>query len=261
MHVALEQPKFVPVGGGRASTAFAACEEADEKAIFQNARVANQIALAMPAQLAMPKPLTLEEQVDQFRERAKALPKPGVPDASNGQLPPPCAPLDAESLTPSLAKDLFELLLRPDCPSPAVSKRLCLRILLAAIDHLATGGPVVDVPLPTGSQRSVIVGDTHGQLQDVLTILLEYGLPSTSNRYVFNGDIADRGRNALEIFLLLLVYQLADPKCMYINRGNHEQRDLNERPFTAGGGFAWEVRGKYPHDENLVELFQRIFNA
>ena len=42
------------------------------------------------------------------------------------------------------------------------------------------------------------------------------------------------GKNALEIFLLLLVYQLAEPRAIYINRGNHEQRDLNERPFTAG---------------------------
>ena len=32
-----------------------------------------------------------------------------------------------------------------------------------------------------------------------------------------------------------------------MNRGNHEQRDLNERPFANGGGFAWEVRRKYPH--------------
>ena len=42
-----------------------------------------------------------------------------------------------------------------------------------------------------------------------------------------------------------------------MNRGNHEQRDLNERPFAQGGGFAWECRAKYPHDENLIELFQR----
>ena len=257
MHIQLDAPKFIPVNGGHGTTAFAICEEADEKAIFQNAKVANQISLAMPPPLAMPAPLTLEQKVDKFRDKAKALPKPGVPDASNGQLPPPCAPLDAESLTTSLAKDLFELLLRPDCPSPAVSKRLCLRILLAAIDHLATGGPVVDVPLPTGSQRSVIVGDTHGQLQDVLTILLEYGLPSMSNRYVFNGDIADRGPNACEIFLLVLLYQLLVPGSLVVTRGNHEAADINERPASMGGGFLDEVQAKYDHD--TFELFQLYF--
>ena len=119
-----------------------------------------------------------------------------------------------------------------------------------------------DVPAPTGpSEKLRVCGDTHGQLQDVLWIFDEHGEPSRNNAYLFNGDIADRGKHALEIFLLLLAYQLADPRSIYINRGNHEQRDLNERPFTAGGGFAWELRGKYPHDENLVELFQRLFNA
>ena len=53
--------------------------------------------------------------------------------------------------------------------------------------------------------------------------------------------------------------QLAEPTSIYINRGNHEQRDLNERPFQNGGGFAWELREKYPHDEHLIEFFQRAF--
>ena len=60
-----------------------------------------------------------------------------------------------------------------------------------------------------------------------------------------------------EIFMLLLAFKLACPEAVFMNRGNHEQRDLNERPFAQGGGFAWECRAKYPHDENLIELFQR----
>ena len=36
-------------------------------------------------------------------------------------------------------------------------------------------------------------------------------------------------------------------------------QDLNERPFSGGGGFSWEVRGKYPKDERLLDLFQRLF--
>ena len=57
--------------------------------------------------------------------------------------------------------------------------------------------------------------------------------------------------------MLLLAFRLACPEAVFMNRGNHEQRDLNERPFAQGGGFAWECRAKYPHDENLIELFQR----
>ena len=66
--------------------------------------------------------------------------------------------------------------------------------------------------------------------------------PAPGNGYLFNGDMADRGANAVEIFMLLLAYKLACPEIIFMNRGNHEQRDLNERPFANGGGFAWECR-------------------
>ena len=36
-------------------------------------------------------------------------------------------------------------------------------------------------------------------------------------------------------------------------------RPLPRRPFANGGGFAWEVRAKYPHDELLIDLFQNLF--
>ena len=68
------------------------------------------------------------------------------------------------------------------------------------------------VPAPTSKhERLRVCGDTHGQLNDVLWIFDEHGEPSPTNAYLFNGDIADRGSHALDIFLLLLTYQLADP--------------------------------------------------
>lgn len=189
--------------------------------------------------------------------------------------------------------------------------------------------------------RVLVCGDTHGQLQDVMVIFEELGLPAPGNVYLFNGNIADRGHNATEvraeaeralvvakggpfdaaaaaatataatdpvpalvakasntnthyapsrpqIFLLLLAFKLARPSIVHINRGNHEQvtplhrppprharlhphpcshlrpapsppvptpcsrlrppathtcaqRDLHERHFANGGGFAWET--------------------
>ena len=47
-----------------------------------------------------------------------------------------------------------------------------------------------------------VVGD-HGQLQDLLTIFTINGLPSETNRYFFNGDFVDRGRQGVEIVLIL----------------------------------------------------------
>merc|ERR1719424_84283 len=115
------------------------------------------------------------------------------------------------------------------------------------------------VPPPDKGERLYVCGDTHGQLQDVLWIFELHKEPAPGNAFLFNGDMADRGANAVEIFMLLLTYKLASPGTVYMNRGNHEQRDLNERPFANGGGFAWEVRRKYPHDELLIDLFQNLF--
>ena len=73
-----------------------------------------------------------------------------------------------------------------------------------------------------------VLGDTHGQLNDVLWLFHEHGPPSSTRTYLFNGDIADRGDNAVEILLLLCAYKLVWPESVYINRGNHEARDMNE---------------------------------
>lgn len=73
------------------------------------------------------------------------------------------------------------------------------------------------------------------------------------HRYIFNGDIADRGTSAVEIFLLLFAFKLHCPESVIINRGNHESADMNEVY-----GFAKEVRTKY--GGVLYQRFQDIFH-
>lgn len=101
-----------------------------------------------------------------------------------------------------------------------------------------------NVEVPFGGQ-TVVVGDTHGQLEDVLTIFLAHGTPSSRNRYIFNGDIADRGPNACEIFMLLFAFFIEDPDCLIITRGNHEDEEMNKLSSEEGGGFHEEVLQKY----------------
>ena len=72
--------------------------------------------------------------------------------------------------------------------------------------------------------------------------------------YLVNGDVADRGGHAVEIYLLLFGYMLACPGCVMVNRGNHESFDMNIRGFHEGGGFAAEVAKKY--DPEMFALFQ-----
>ncbi|KAF8819114.1 serine/threonine protein phosphatase, partial [Cardiosporidium cionae] len=102
-------------------------------------------------------------------------------------------------------------------------------------------GAVFNVEIPSRTDcRLILVGDVHGQLNDVLWLFYKFGPPSSSTIYVFNGDIADRGKYAVEIFLILFSFKLVCPESVVINRGNHESSDMNEVY-----GFAREVRHKY----------------
>ncbi|CAD7951185.1 unnamed protein product [Amoebophrya sp. A25] len=91
--------------------------------------------------------------------------------------------------------------------------------------------------------RTIVVGDTHGQLEDVLWIFYKNGLPSPSNAYLFNGDIADRGFYATEIFALLFGFMVLYPSSVDMNRGNHEDETINLDPHC--GGFYEENIQKY----------------
>eukprot|EP01048_Picozoa_sp_COSAG05_P031224 COSAG05_NODE_11288_length_521_cov_0.649289_1_plen_114_part_10 len=86
------------------------------------------------------------------------------------------------------------------------------------------GGAVIDIPPPGRGGKIVVIGDTHGQLQDFLWILNKQGLPSPRSKtvYVINGDIADRGEKATEIFLIVFALKLLYPDNIFFTRGNHE---------------------------------------
>lgn len=255
-----EQPAL-PQSKDEAVEVFNQLEESDEQALHSSAhrhtleveqkfeeKFKRKMSISCN-ELVKPPP-TIEERVEEYRLIAQDLPAPTAAQSDSV--------LDADEITPDLADQLYKLLLSQNCPSPPVSKRLLYKVLLASIDRMDAAGPVVDVPLPEGPSRQIVVGDTHGQLEDVLTIFLNHGPPSATNRYVFNGDVADRGPNAVEIFLLILMYALAMPGAVWVTRGNHEARDINERPAGQGGGFCDEVRAKY--DSDAFELFQLLFN-
>ena len=242
--------------------AFNSFEEADEKALQRSESLLSRISLGMGMTLAETQ--ASDEAFDGLLEAYAGFMSiyrsmPGIGDEegpASGRSWSKWIGLDTAPYSSTTAGEFFELLLTPDCPP--IPQKLLFRLLLDSIEALRDTGPVVEIPTPAkANERQIVVGDTHGQLQDVLHVMLTHGKPSASNRYVFNGDIADRGPCAVEIFALVLLFQLSVPESTWVTRGNHEARDINERPASAGGGFRDEVLAKY--DLQTYELFQLYF--
>lgn len=111
--------------------------------------------------------------------------------------------------------------------------------------------PLVRLNLPS-TARLAIIGDIHGQLNDLIRVLQMHGPPSEDNQYLFNGDFVDRGPNSVEVLLVLYAWKVAAPDYVHLNRGNHEDHALN-----VSHGFFHEVMAKYDHE--LYYAFQMSF--
>ena len=78
----------------------------------------------------------------------------------------------------------------------------------------------VDIPV-------YIVGDIHGNIFDLMRILIMAGPPPQS-RFLFLGDYIDRGQYSIECITLLLALNIKYPNHLYLLRGNHEFQRVNE---------------------------------
>uniref|UniRef100_A0A8C5U3A5 Serine/threonine-protein phosphatase with EF-hands n=1 Tax=Malurus cyaneus samueli TaxID=2593467 RepID=A0A8C5U3A5_9PASS len=87
------------------------------------------------------------------------------------------------------------------------------------------------------------------------SLLFQNGLPSPSKSYVFNGDFVDRGKQSLEILIILFTFLLIYPKEVHLNRGNHEDHMVNLRyAFRVGLNTMLRVHGK-----KILRMFQNVF--
>uniref|UniRef100_A0A914XXZ8 Serine/threonine-protein phosphatase n=1 Tax=Panagrolaimus superbus TaxID=310955 RepID=A0A914XXZ8_9BILA len=97
------------------------------------------------------------------------------------------------------------------------------------------------------------VGDLHGQYSDLLRVFKRCGLPFSGEKFLFLGDIVDRGKHSLECLVLLLCLKAKFPKHILIIRGNHEIPSVNKTY-----GFYGELRQRYARTGEWQLIYDRI---
>lgn len=97
--------------------------------------------------------------------------------------------------------------------------------------------------------RVVVCGDTHGDLETVITLLRRY--PPGRNLVVMLGDYVDRGQESLESASYLLATKLLHPRNLILLRGNHESPLINQA-YGFYGELTRKARGR------AFELFIRF---
>jgi hypothetical protein len=102
---------------------------------------------------------------------------------------------------------------------------------------------------PSINDKFIIIGDIHGSYATFIRTLLRFRKMNIMNEecvlqnnhhIIFLGDIVDRGQYAYEIIMLIFLLKIKNPTCIHINRGNHEEFDMNTRD-----GFLNELKSKF----------------
>lgn len=101
------------------------------------------------------------------------------------------------------------------------------KILYKSMNIFKREPSMLEINNSTNESEFVIVGDIHGNIQSLINIFQKNGDPSTT-RYLFLGDYVDRGKNSCEVIILLYAFKCLYPKNIYLIRGNHEFRYMND---------------------------------
>ena len=110
-----------------------------------------------------------------------------------------------------------------------------------------------------------IFGNIHGVYTDLMRYFESFGNPSDDNQmgdinvmqYIFLGDFCDRGLYSLEVILLLFALKVKYPDFIYLIRGHHEDRFINEKY-----GLGDECKDRLLDDiKNPLSIFENINKA
>lgn len=101
----------------------------------------------------------------------------------------------------------------------------------------------------------IIVGDLHGHVFDLFNIFQQYGLPP-KQRFIFLGDIVDRGNYSLSVTTLIFALKTEYPDYVYLLRGNHEFRSV-----CSNSGFFDEIMKIYKKEDESNAIFDAFIDA
>ncbi|KZT08357.1 protein phosphatase 5, partial [Laetiporus sulphureus 93-53] len=135
----------------------------------------------------------------------------------------------------------------------ALPRRYVWEIVLGAHNHFVQEESLVTLNLEDGMTCDVI-GDVHGQFYDLLHLYSLTGPPTDKHCLLMNGDLVDRGSWSIEVILTALAYKWLYPKTMFINRGNHESKEMNRT-------YGFEGEAKHKHGEQTYKLFAHLFTT
>ena len=127
---------------------------------------------------------------------------------------------------------------------PTVSATIMKQLILDAKEAFQNEPMVINVKSPIN-----IVGDLHGHLFDLLRILDDNGFPD-NGRYLFLGDIIDRGEFNVETLTLILLIKVMYPNDVYLIRGNHEFEQIVDHSSIKN-----ELISMYPEEDFYDQIF------
>ncbi|RPD74291.1 protein phosphatase 5, partial [Lentinus tigrinus ALCF2SS1-7] len=135
----------------------------------------------------------------------------------------------------------------------SIPRRYVWEIVLGAHSYFEKEESLVTLDVEDGMTVDVI-GDVHGQFYDYLHLLSLTGEPNEKHCLLMNGDLVDRGSWSVEVILTALAFKWLYPKQMYINRGNHEAKEMNRT-------YGFEGEAKHKYGEQTYKLFAHVFTV
>ena len=112
-----------------------------------------------------------------------------------------------------------------------------------------------------------IFGNIYGVYNDLMRFFESYGNPSDNiqngdinvMQYIFLGDFCDRGLYSLETVLLLFALKIKYPNFIYLIRGHHEDKNINEF-YGLGKECKERLNDDINKENSIFNLINKVFD-